>query len=206
MSAPGPWPGEPSAGGRAAAVPGTPGTVPAPPATAFHLTWPHARAAEVVEAWQHWAPEAPDEMAASLLLIAPGDVEEPPVANVFGSMLGTESDARELLDEVVARVGTDPASASLRPASYRDTKRYLAELGDAMAGEDDRLGEGTDEQQVHLYSKSGFFRRPRPFCRTRSTSASEGRHVAAPADEVAHILTLNLLTTTRLTFMKHSPM
>jgi len=162
VSAPGPWPGEPSAGGRAAAVPGTPGTVPAPPATAFHLTWPHARAAEVVEAWQHWAPEAPDEMAASLLLIAPGDVEEPPVANVFGSMLSTESDTRELLDEVVARVGTDPASASLRPASYRDTKRYLAELGDAMAGEDDRLGEGTDEQQVHLHSKSGFFRRPLP--------------------------------------------
>lgn len=97
------------------------GTVPAPAATAFHLTWPHARAAAVVEAWQHWAPEAPDEMAASLLLIAPGDVEEPPVANVFGSMLGTECDARELLDEVVARAGTGPASASLRPASYRDT-------------------------------------------------------------------------------------
>ncbi len=58
-----------------------------------------------------------------------------------GSMLGTESDTRELLDEVVARVGTDPASASLRPASYRDTKRYLAVLGDAMAGEDDRIGE-----------------------------------------------------------------
>jgi hypothetical protein len=31
-----------------------------------------------------------------------------------------------------------------------------------MAGEDDRLGEGTDEQQGHLYSKSGFFRRPLP--------------------------------------------
>src|SRR5918997_1313617 len=47
--------------------------------------------------------------------------------------------------------------------SYRETKRYLAELGDAMASEDDRLGEGSnDEPQGHPYSKSEFFRRPLP--------------------------------------------
>ena len=34
----------------------------------------------------------------------------------------------------------------------------------------------------------------------------QGRHVTAPADAVAHLLTLNLLTTTILTFMKHLPM
>ena len=32
----------------------------------------------------------------------------------------------------------------------------------------------------------------------------QGRHVSAPADEVAHILFFDALTTIRLTFMKHS--
>lgn len=138
-------------------------TIPAPAATAFHLLWPHAYAAAVIDAWQHWAPTAPDELAASLLLTASGDVEEPPAANVFGAMLGTESEAAERLEEMVDRVGADPASVFRKHMSYRQTKRYLAELGDEMAGEDDRLGEDSDEEpQGHPYSKSEFFRRMLP--------------------------------------------
>jgi hypothetical protein len=48
--------------------------------------------------------------------------------------------------------------------SYRHIKRYLAELGDEMAG-DDRFGETLQRepsQQGHPYSKSEFFRRPLP--------------------------------------------
>jgi FAD/FMN-containing dehydrogenase len=105
------------------------GTIPAPAATAFHLIWPHAHAASVMEAWQHWSPVGPDELAASLLLTASGDPAEPPEVNVFGAMLGTESDTEELLDGLVGRAGADPASASLEHASYRETKRYLAEHG-----------------------------------------------------------------------------
>ena len=139
------------------------GTIPAPAATAFHLTWRLTHAATVIDAWQRSAPTAPDELAASLLMTATGDVEKPPVANVFGAMLGTESDTAEQLDELVARVGANPASAFHKQMSYRETKRYLAELGDAMASEDDRLGEGSnDEPQGHPYSKSEFFRRPLP--------------------------------------------
>jgi FAD/FMN-containing dehydrogenase len=40
--------------------------VPSPAATLFSLTWPRARAAEVIAAWQSWAPDAPDEITASL--------------------------------------------------------------------------------------------------------------------------------------------
>jgi FAD/FMN-containing dehydrogenase len=138
-------------------------TVPAPAATAFHLIWPHACAAAVVDAWQHSAPAAPDEMAASLLLVAPGEPERPLVANVFGAMLGTEPDARELLDGLVARAGAEPDSAFLDHMPYREVKRYLAELGDAMAGEDDRIGDAPNaEPSGHSFSKSGFFRGPLP--------------------------------------------
>jgi hypothetical protein len=104
-----------------------------------------------VEAWQVWSPAAPDELAASLLLTAPSDPDESPVVNVFGAMLGAESDTEELLGELVARVGADPASASLRHASYRETKRYLAEH---RPGEDRPTG--------HQSNKSEFFRRPLP--------------------------------------------
>jgi FAD/FMN-containing dehydrogenase len=127
------------------------GTLPAPAATSFRLIWPDIRATTVVETWQDWSPAAPDELAASLLLTASSDAEEPPVVNVFGAMLGTESDTEELLDELVARVGADPTSASLEHAPYRATKRYLAEHGP-----------GEDRPNGHQFNKSEFFRRPLP--------------------------------------------
>ena len=135
-------------------------TLPAPATTGFHLLWPHAHATTVIDAWQALAPAAPDEFAASLLLTVPGDPEKPPAVNLFGAMLGTEAAAAELLDELVVRAGADPASAFLKHTSYRETKRYLADLGDAMAGDHNQLGEPS--QQRHPYSKSEFFRRPLP--------------------------------------------
>ena len=124
-------------------------TLPAPASTAFHLIWPYAHATKVVETWQDWSPAAPDELAASLLLTAPSDPDEPPVVNVFGAMLGTESDTEGLLGELVARMGADPAS--LQHAAYRETKRYLAEHGP-----------GEDRPNGHQFNKSEFFRRPLP--------------------------------------------
>ena len=131
--------------------------IPAPTTTAFHLVWPHRDAAAVVGVWQDWAPTAPDELAASLLLSAAGDPGKPPAVNLFGAMLGTESEAGCLLEAMVARAGADPASTYLEHMTFREAKRYLAELGDAMSGEDDRLGEPS---QGYPYSKSEFFRRP----------------------------------------------
>jgi FAD/FMN-containing dehydrogenase len=129
-------------------------TVPAPAATCFHLVWPLAQAAAVIDAWQAWAPTAPEELDASLLLTATGDVDGPRVANLLGAMLGDEADTAKLLGELVARAGVDPASASRREMPHREAKRYLAELGD-------QLGESSQEQG-HLFSKSEFFRRPLP--------------------------------------------
>jgi len=127
------------------------GTVPAPAATAFHLTWPHAHAAEIVCAWQSWSPAAPDELAASLHVFAPDDPSLPPVVSVSGAMLGTESDTQDLLDELFVRARIDPSSAVLKHAPYRETKRYLAEHG---------LGD--DRPDGHQFSNSEFFRGPLP--------------------------------------------
>jgi FAD/FMN-containing dehydrogenase len=130
-------------------------TLPAPRATGFHLVWPSTVAAAVVGAWQAWAPDASDAVAASLVVRAPTAGE--PFVTVFGAVLDEEPAARAALDEFVADVGTAPTSANYAPGPYREIKRYLAEY-DASSGE--RLP--VAREPGHSYSKSEFFRRELP--------------------------------------------
>ena len=125
-------------------------TVPAPAATTFHLVWPGGDAAAVIEAWQHWAPDAPDELNASLRLAGDDALE----VNLFGAMLGLESDTVELLDAFVDRVGADPGTVSHQHLPYRAAKQALVGLGEAEGAEPDR--------PRLMFSKSEFFRRPLP--------------------------------------------
>jgi FAD/FMN-containing dehydrogenase len=136
-------------------------TVPVPGVTNFHLAWPYHRAAGVIEAWQRWAPNGPDELAASLKVTATGDAERPPSVDVYGALIGTGSDATDLLDELVVRSGSDPASASSERMTFTQTRRFWAELGaaEAMAGEG---AQPHAEQQPYLFAKSEFFGRPLP--------------------------------------------
>jgi FAD/FMN-containing dehydrogenase len=135
-------------------------TVTAPATTCFNLAWPLAQGVSVVEAWQGWAPTAPDELAASVHMTASAD--RPPMVNLFGAMLGDEADTSELLDGLVAQAGAEPRSASLRHLPFREAKRFLAELSDQLA---ERSQDGSPQrapQQAHLFSKSEFFRRALP--------------------------------------------
>jgi FAD/FMN-containing dehydrogenase len=127
--------------------------IPAPDATSFHLTWPYTEAAAVLDAWQEWSPPARDELAASLLMKVGGPVDRQPAVHVIGAMLGGKSDTLDLLDGLTARAGVEPASVVARHASYRETKRWLAGLGEEI---------GEEPEDGHLYSKSEFFRRPLP--------------------------------------------
>jgi FAD/FMN-containing dehydrogenase len=135
-------------------------TLPAPAATVFHLTWPRAAAAGVVQAWQAWAPAPPDELDATLRLTA-GDGERPPGVEVVGTVLDGEADAAELLGDLVGRVGVDPMEASRRHLPHRAAKRYLEGLG-SVEDRPERSGPEQPPQPSHLYTKSEFFRRPLP--------------------------------------------
>jgi FAD/FMN-containing dehydrogenase len=127
-------------------------TLPAPPsATSIHLVWPQEHAAALMAAWQEWSPDAPDAMAASLLLTAPSDPAHPPAANVFGAMVSGSEETAALLTELVERVGARPLSSELLLAPYRDTKRWLTEHGP-----------GEEVPGGHPYCKSEFFREPLP--------------------------------------------
>jgi FAD/FMN-containing dehydrogenase len=128
-------------------------TLPAPDATSFELCWPQRAAAAIIDAWQEWAPDAPDEVAASLLVTAGADGDRPVVVRVFGAMLGSEPDARRTLDGLVARAGVDPTSTTLDHLPYRQTKRYLAEHD---------AGSAAKPEPGHVFAKSEFFRAPLP--------------------------------------------
>jgi FAD/FMN-containing dehydrogenase len=135
-------------------------TVPAPTATVFHLAWPLAHAAALIQAWQAWAPTAPDELDATLRLAAVGDSGRPPQAELIGAVLGSDADAAQLLDQLVARAGADPSAAARRQLPYRAAKRYLAGFG----SDDDQREQAAADQppQGHLFTKSEFFRQPLP--------------------------------------------
>jgi FAD/FMN-containing dehydrogenase len=133
-------------------------TLPAPATTVFHLVWRPAAAAAVVQAWQAYAPDAPDELDATRRLTAAGDRGRPPGVEVVGSVLDGEADAAELLGELVDRVGADPVAASRRHLPHRAAKRYLEGLG-SVEDRRERSSPERPPQPGHLYSKSEFFRR-----------------------------------------------
>jgi FAD/FMN-containing dehydrogenase len=135
-------------------------TRPTSSATNFHLTWPYSRAAAVITAWQAWAPAAPDELYASLLVTAGPEVEQPPGLALFGSMLGSERDVAELLDELAARAGADPTTDARTHMSYQATIRYWATLGAT-----DRADQDAPERPLrdeYPVIKSEFFRHRLP--------------------------------------------
>src|SRR5262245_24236311 len=134
-------------------------TRPAASATNFHLIWPYSRAAAVIDAWQAWAPAAPDEFYASLLLTAGPEVADRPRLDLFGSMLGGVGDAAELIDELVARAGADPRTDVCEHMSPQETTRYWAALGATDRADHE---EQQPLQREYPMLKSEFFRQPLP--------------------------------------------
>jgi hypothetical protein len=130
--------------------------VPAPDATNVHLRWPFSRAADVIAAWQSWAPNGPDALAASLKVTSTADVDEPLSVDVYGAVLGTAA-AADLFDEFVARIGVDPITSSEEHMSFPETRRFWAQLG-----ESDGPGDAQPVEPVFLFAKSEFFARPLP--------------------------------------------
>ena len=128
-------------------------TVPAEDLTCFKLAWPYAHAAAAIELWQEWAPDAPDALAASVLVNSRGDVDEP-VVTIFGAMLGTETETTEILDQLIVRLDADPVSTTIAQLPHRVAKTFLAEHAPGA--------EGTTPVERPLpkvmFAKSEFFR------------------------------------------------
>jgi FAD/FMN-containing dehydrogenase len=135
--------------------------VPAPHVTNFHAGWSFPAAAAVIDAWQHWAPSASDQLAASLKVTSTGAPDRPPSVDVYGAFLGSEREAAALLDQLIVRADWEPTSTWNRPMTYQQTRAHWAHLepGQNELTAPSEIGEANE---THLVSKSEFFRRPLP--------------------------------------------
>lgn len=122
--------------------------------SAFHLTWPYEHAAAVIDAWQAWAPEAPDEMVAELRLVAPGDPRQAPEVSLFGMLLDAEpATTTRQLAHVVDTVDAEPTW------EFHEQSRYVpAVLRLNLLGSAEPPGSMPDLK----FGKSEFFRRRLP--------------------------------------------
>jgi len=135
---------------------------PAPAATNFRLVWPHPKAAAVIAAWQGWSPTAPDELAASLVLATPAEVDRPPVVVVFGAMLASPSDTTEQLEHLIGRVDAAPATTFGKHLSYWETLDRWARLDHTTGDPAGVAPPGRVAPPGYHVIKSEFFSRPLP--------------------------------------------
>lgn len=80
-------------------------TFPTSEVALFTLDWPWAAAGQLLPAWQHWAPGAPDALWSNCLLGASGQGPSPSI-RVTGVYVGPEAQLTSLLAPLIAAVGT----------------------------------------------------------------------------------------------------
>ena len=74
------------------------------------LNWPWSSAAAVVDAWQRWAPQAPDALWSNCLLLSSDDTGAEPVVRVNGVYAGGAAPLDALLGQLIGQIGQAPAS------------------------------------------------------------------------------------------------
>ncbi|MGW2385166.1 FAD-binding oxidoreductase [Streptomyces sp. NPDC001658] len=99
-------------------------THPAPQAVTAYLSWPWARAAAVMRAWQEWGPTQPDEIWSSLHL--EGHAGGTPTVSVAAFSLGTHGELQNAVDRLAAKVGARATSVSLRRRTYEEAMEIYA--------------------------------------------------------------------------------
>jgi hypothetical protein len=122
----------------------------------FTLNWSWSHAVAVVDAWQHWAPQGPDELWSNCLLLSSSNRNANPLARVNGVYVGGIGPLEVLLQHLTDQIGAAPAS------------RYVSESGllDAMLVEANCEGQSVGE--CHLPSQTPQGQVPRVTASARS--------------------------------------
>ena len=99
-------------------------TVAEPRVTRFELRWPPAEAVTVIDAWQSWAPDAPDDITANLVVTAsPG---QPLRVEVAGAALRDAEATGGLLDQLATRAGSRAQVELREGVPLAEMKRSIA--------------------------------------------------------------------------------
>jgi FAD/FMN-containing dehydrogenase len=122
-------------------------TIADPDTTLFHLTWPEADTADVIERWQAFAAGADEGLNANIRVVAGTDPERAPTLHLFGIHLGSRADTEHLL-----AVCGDPATSDVAELPYQQAKPALSGLG----------AEPSNDGPRYERTRSEFFARPLP--------------------------------------------
>lgn len=150
----------------------------------FTLSWPWARAAEVIAAYLPWLQHAPDDLTANLTVmdqaVAPGSQ---PIVLVSGGWFGGGADGLDPhLNELVGAVGAPPASRAATDLSYHDAMMQMFGCGTKTTDECHRVGYNPGAQ---LARQSFVVARGRLFENTMSGTAINETLTAFEANPVA---------------------
>jgi FAD/FMN-containing dehydrogenase len=141
----------------------------------FFLTWPWSQAARVVDAWQSWAPFAPDALWSNLhLSAAPGGL---PQIGVGGTYAGSISGAARQLGRLYARAGSRPSGSFLQQETYLNA--MLIEAGCSAGQTVPSCLAGPAAMRVPSYNKSDFF--------TRKLNAAGLRALIGGIERLRHV-------------------
>jgi hypothetical protein len=130
-----------------------------PSLSLFTLYWPWSDAADVVAAWQNWAPQAPDELWSNCVLEATSDKSAGPVVLANGVYVGNVASLNSLLQQLISRVGVAPSSRYVSSAGLLDTMMDEAGCYGKTVSECHLPSENSQGQlqRVAYGAKSDFF-------------------------------------------------
>ncbi|MGF0164822.1 FAD-binding oxidoreductase [Streptomyces albidoflavus] len=127
----------------------------------YRLTWPWVDATAVVDAWQRWAPDAPDDLASviNIGVTDAGDGSEPELA-VAGVWHGDPAEGERLLRDLADLAGREPSSWSSAVRTYRATIMNWFDCGGFTPAEAHLVGHNP-AAQIERYAfslcRGGFF-------------------------------------------------
>jgi FAD/FMN-containing dehydrogenase len=134
--------------------------------TVFSVQWPWSVAAAVIDAWQRWAPSGSDELTSNLGLSAGDSLDDPPVVQVGGQVLGDRADSERLIGQLEAMVGRQPSDApDIATMPYHAAVMDGAGCADRTVAACHVPGEnpeGTLSRYEYRLTKSQLFNRPLP--------------------------------------------
>src|SRR5262249_25595541 len=92
----------------------------------FTLSWPWSSAADVVNAWQAWAPQAPDELWSNCVLLTTSDKSSDPIVRVNGVYVGGVTPLNSLLQQLTSQIDVAPMSSYVSEVSLLEAMLYEA--------------------------------------------------------------------------------
>lgn len=129
----------------------------------FTYDWPWSAAADMVNAWQNWAPQAPDELWSNCLLLGT-DKNSQPIARVNGVYVGGTGPLNALLGQLTGSMSVAPSGTNVSASGVLETMLIEAGCYGKTVSECHLPGQTPDGQESRdTYSaKSDFYTRAIP--------------------------------------------